>query len=261
MIVTTSYDADEATLHRALWIANALKANFIQRKKHSLKALLAIDREVIVVEKKSAKYFANEQEQPFFFHPSMAVLRINRLQKGDNDILVSLTKLKSGDSFLDCTMGLGSDSIVASYIVGEQGRVLGIESEQVIGTLVKDGLQLGWKEDPKIDRAMKRIEVQLLDHYQYLKLLPDQSFDVVYFDPMFRKGIKKSSSMVPLRKLANPNPLTIETIEQAKRVAKRMVVLKENKNSSEFGRLGFTKIFRSSSTSYGVILIDGEVKR
>ncbi|TCS83039.1 class I SAM-dependent methyltransferase [Tepidibacillus fermentans] len=259
MIVTTAYDPDQSTLSRAFEITALLNATFIKRKKQSLNALFELDQEIIIVEKESAKYYVNEQQQPFFFHPSMAVLRINRLQKGDNDILVSLSQLKSGDTFLDCTMGLGSDSIVASYIVGERGRVVGIESEPVIGILVKDGLQRGWKQDPDIDAAMKQIEIRLSDHLEFLKLLPDQSFDIVYFDPMFRKGVKKSSSIAPLRKLANSNPLTIETIEQAKRVAKRAVVLKENKNSKEFERLGFTKISRSSSTTYGIIKVDREV--
>lgn len=33
-------------------------------------------------------------------------------------------------SFLDCSLGLGSDSIVASFIVGESGSVTGIEARQ-----------------------------------------------------------------------------------------------------------------------------------
>lgn len=35
--------------------------------------------------------------------------------------------LSEGDTFLDCTLGLGSDAIIASMAVGETGSVIGIE--------------------------------------------------------------------------------------------------------------------------------------
>ncbi|WP_339063116.1 class I SAM-dependent methyltransferase [Tepidibacillus marianensis] len=191
--------------------------------------MFELDHELIIVERKHIKYYTAQDQQPFFFHPSMAILRINQLQKGDNDILVSLSKLKPDDSFLDCTLGLGSDSIVASYLVGERGRVVGVESQPVIAVIVEQGLQNGWKENHDIELAMKRIEVVTMNHLDYLYSLPDRSFDVIYFDPMFRQGFSKSSSMIPLRQVANSNSLAVETILQAKRIAKRAIVLKENK--------------------------------
>jgi len=257
MIVTTSYDASSTTINKASKIANTLEGNYIQRMKLSLQDLFKFDHQIIIVEKNKIKYYASEDQQPFFFHPSMAILRINQLQKGDNDILVSLFNLRSGDSFLDCTLGLGSDSIVASYLVGKRGKVVGIESQPIIATLVKNGLQCGWNENSEIDYAMKRIEVVTMNHLEYLQSLPDRSFDVIYFDPMFRHGLSRSSSINPLRQVANTNPLELKTILEAKRVAKRAIILKESKKSEEFERLGFTQIRRSSSITYGVIWVNG----
>ncbi|KXG43476.1 class I SAM-dependent methyltransferase [Tepidibacillus infernus] len=263
MIVTTSYEPDQEMILRAINIARQVGGQFIERGKFSLLELNKSynTRETIVIEKELTKYYSTETENPFFFHPSMATLRINRLKQGDNDIMVDISKLKLGDTFLDCTLGFASDSIVASFVVGSTGKVVGIESQPIISAIVQDGLNQGWPKDKDIDQAMKRIEVLTKHYLPTLKIFPSKSFDVVYFDPMFRQGQRKSSSMNPLRKLANAEPIQVEAIEEAKRVAKRMVILKEHIYSREFERLGFTPIHRSSSITYGIINVNGDEQK
>lgn len=262
MVITTSYKPDEAVKQRAIFIANQLNSEFIERGKLSLEEIMLLlnHDEMIVVEQKQTKYYQKKMTHPFFFHPSLALLRINRLKQGDNDVMIEIAGLKEGDSFLDCTLGLASDSIVASFVVGDAGKVVGLESQKRLAVLVQDGLIRGWDKDFEVHQAMKRIEVQHIDHLEKLRKLPDRSFDIVYFDPMFRSGIKKSSSIQPLRSLANPNEIGLESIKEAARVAKRKVILKENIRSREFERLGFRKIPRNSSITYGIIDINGVEK-
>jgi hypothetical protein len=85
--------------------------------------------------------------------------------------------------------------------------------------------------------------------------LADRSFDIVYFDPMFRAPILKSSNVNPIRTLANMQPLTAEAIQQACRLARKKVVVKDAAGSSEFARLGINTIVggKYSSISYGII--------
>ena len=59
----------------------------------------------------------------FFFHPSMAVLRVQRLKKHESDHFSAALALKPGMRVLDCTMGLASDAVVASFITGRTGTV------------------------------------------------------------------------------------------------------------------------------------------
>ena len=260
MIITTSNKPNPSSMIKANLLANELNGVYVEREKKSLLGLMEEYNvnELIVIEKENVKFFSKTLKKPFYFHPSMAILRINRLKQGDNDLMVQISNLRSGDSFLDCTLGLGSDSIVASYVVGSLGKVLAFESQQIIAKLVRDGLQKGWTKDDDVDQSMKRIKVIAENHFEGLKKLPDKSFDIVYFDPMFRKGIYKSSSINPLRDLANINALTKETIAEAKRVAKRKIILKEDIKSNEFERLGFQVIPRSSPITYGVISIIGD---
>lgn len=191
----------------------------------------------------------------YHFHPGMAALRIKRLVAGETDTMVSAMGLHPGDAVLDCTLGLGGDAIVAGHAVGDAGRVVGLESVLSLAILVKEGLahyHFGYRE---IDEAMRRVTAHHASNHDYLARLPDRSFDVVYFDPMFRVTVNTSQGMLPLRELGNPGRVTKELVAQARRAARRRVVLKERRGSAEFARLGFTNLAggRSSHIAYGYI--------
>ncbi|MCL6609947.1 MAG: class I SAM-dependent methyltransferase [Peptococcaceae bacterium] len=191
----------------------------------------------------------------FFFHPGMAKLRIKEILSGKNDQMIKALDLSPGDSLLDCTLGLGSDAIVASF-VSKSGEITGLESSPVIWLIVREGLSTyGDGTDDDLVRAMRRIRVICADYNQYLKLLPDRSVDVIYFDPMFRVPGKKSCAMEAMRPLADPSPLSPEALGEAIRVARRRVVVKEAKDSREFSRLGIDHISggKYSPVAYGII--------
>jgi hypothetical protein len=191
----------------------------------------------------------------YFFHIGMAKLRIKNLQTGNSDQMINAMRLSPGDVVLDCTLGLGTDAIVASYALGASGRVTGLESSPIVTELVWRGLAAYNPEDPAVASAMRRIEVVCAEHIDYLHRLPDKSVDIVYFDPMFRRPVQESSGIAPLRLLANHTPVTSDAINEAKRVARKRVVLKEAANSREFLRLGFQSFCGGtySSVMFGYI--------
>ena len=71
---------------------------------------------------------------------------------------------------------------------------------------------------------LQRIEIIHAEASAFLKTLPENSFEAVYFDPMFRQPVRKSSEMVPLRPLAFSEPLTLEMVELALHAAPRVVI-------------------------------------
>ena len=105
--------------------------------------------------------------------------------------------------------------------------------------------------------AMRRINVVNEDYLDYLRQQPDNSVDVVYFDPMFRKPLTASSSISPLRGVADHRPLSVEAVTEACRVARLRVVMKEASGSGEFARLGFHRLVggKYSKVHYGVIAV------
>jgi len=94
----------------------------------------------------------------YFFHPSMARTRIHNIRDGRGDPMVSAMALQPGDEVLDCTLGRGSDAIVASWVVGETGHVVGIEVQPLVAELTIHGLKTYEIEGPGIVAAMRWIE-------------------------------------------------------------------------------------------------------
>lgn len=140
---------------------------------------------------------------------------------------------------LDATLGLGADAIVFSHATGVHGKVVGIESERVLAILVEDGLRHWSSDADALVEAMRRIEVRHANHLEELKRLPDRSFDVVYFDPMFEMTVQSSSGIAGVREFANQQSLHEEAVTEALRVARKRVVCKEGKTGRMYERFGF----------------------
>lgn len=198
-------------------------------------------------------------EGELFFHPGMAHLRIKNLLLGHGDHLVRALGLTEGGHVLDCTLGTGADAIVESFAVGESGCVTALESNALIAAVIADGLAHALGDNYEMHAAMRRIQVHHADALAFLRTAAEDSYDVVYFDPMFRRPLHESAGMNALRGLADPRALTEETIAEARRVARCRVVMKERRESAEFARLGFTEITggRYSRIAYGVMELGG----
>ena len=104
---------------------------------------------------------------------------------------------------------------------------------------------------------MRRVEIRQVHHYEALTQMADHSFDVVYFDPMFEESIMESDGIRTLTHFAVARPLTEEIIYEAKRVARKRVVLKDHFRSLRFEQFGFTVLKRKTSKfHYGYIEIE-----
>lgn len=258
-VVTTSIRVAKSLEEESKEIALYLGKPYVKREKQSLNNIqekYGVNA-IMLVRQDRLSLVVNGKE--LFFHPGLAKLRIKEIQAGKTDQMIKAMDLKAGDTVLDCTLGLASDAVVASYVAGDQGKVVGIEESIAVAELVRRGLQSYTGEKSELLNAMRRIEVVQTDHLSYLKELPDNVFDVVYFDPMFRVPREKSSSMAPLRPMANSNPLSREVVEEARRVSKKRVVMKETRYSNEFERLQFQIIQggKYSPLAYGIIVKGG----
>lgn len=257
-IVTTCLRPTDEVVERARAHATSYDAQFIERRKHSIKTLMERHNQgVLTFDKRRVEFTPQGADEPFFFHPSSSVFRVKQLSRGGHDPLTDAAALKDGDSVLDCTLGLGSDSIVMSHVAGPDGRVVGLESQFITAQLVREGLAVWVEKDETVNEAMRRIEVVHSEALDYLRRCEDKAFDVVYFDPMFEKTISESVHLNPLRSLANVSPLTDELMEEAHRVAKKRIVLKAHFESDMFHKFKFTRIQRKTSKfHYGYIDIE-----
>ena len=236
-------------------ISLELGGKFVAREDFSFDKLRTLHgaENILLVKKDSLSVVTGDGE--LFFHPNTAHLRIKNLREGDGDRLIDALKISDGSTVLDCTLGLGSDAIVESFIAGSSGKVVALEVNPLIAEIVRRGLKNFSDDSEHVLTAMRRIEVANVAAENFLPTCADNSFDVVYFDPMFRRPVKKSSGLNAIRPLADGRPLSTEIVREAVRVAKFRVVMKEHRGSDEFARLGFELVDggRYSSVAFGVI--------
>ncbi len=234
LAVTTSDRFDPPLEARARAAAQEMGVPFLRREhKVPLASLVAHAAEALIVFEAKAISLVDEQGT-LRFSPGLAHLRIKQLDAGVmEDMLLRQAQLREGDAVLDCTLGLAADAQVAARQVGPRGKVTALEKSPALYCLVRHGLE----QIPRHPRAC-RIEVKRADAAEYLRALPDASYDVVLFDPMFGRKRKSSAAFETMRRHADHSPLTAEMVEQARRVARRWLVVKGARYSTDLKKLG-----------------------
>jgi hypothetical protein len=192
--------------------------------------------------------------QSFRFHPNMAKPRLLALRQQNKDALVDALQLAPGASVLDCTCGLGADAIVSAHTVGPTGRVCALEASAILALLVKRGMAAYALDDPpELVPAMRRVEVRHADFAKTLRREADGAWDIVYFDPMFAETIDQATGLDLVRRLARPGSPTPDDLQEARRVARRRVVMKDRQPGGDLTRLGFAIVKESKRVCYGVL--------
>lgn len=232
LAVTTSGKLDDRVIALARGSAQACGLTFVERRRKApLRPMLDRVDALLVFERKAVVLC--DREGSLRFSPGMARLRIKRLQaQVREDRLLDLAAFQPGDSVLDCTLGLAGDALVAAYAVGPTGSVVGLEKSLAIYALVSSGLPAF--EAPEACR----IDVRHADAAEFLARQPDRSFDAILFDPMFDRPRRCSPAFEILRRHAEHAPLTSAALEDARRVARRIVLVKGPRYSTAWKRLG-----------------------
>jgi hypothetical protein len=257
-VVTTSRKADPASLEEAAKWAARLGTRVLPRHGRSVPRLCreeAVEAALVLSPGRPPTLKPADGGVGYYYHPGMALTRIRNLQNGLGDPMITAMALQEGDSVLDCTLGRASDALVASFVVGAGGRVVGIESSPILAELTIHGLQTYDPAREWLTPVFRRIEAHRADHREYLAGTPTNEFDVVCFDPLFEEPVEASSAMEPFRPLADPQPLSLEAVAEARRVARRCVVIKERPEAALWQRVHVDRLVagRSSSVAYGVI--------
>jgi 16S rRNA (guanine1516-N2)-methyltransferase len=256
LVVTTSQSAGPDLCDKARAWAQRMNGRYVPREGRGLAKLCAAEgvTGVLVAGGERLEYVIPDEDIRYFHHLGLSRLRLHNLDSGRGDPMLTAMALEPGCSVLDCTLGRGADAVIAATAVGAHGRVLGIEVVPVIAALTADGLSQV-DEPGRIAQAARRIEVRCADYERLLPRAESKSFDVVYFDPVFEQPVAESVPMIPLRRLADKRRLTPEALAEARRVARRRVVVKHNRDASLWAELGITELVAGghSRVAYGVV--------
>lgn len=184
------------------------------------------------------------------------MFRYKRWKLGEREPFIEAVDLKRGDSFLDCTFGFGSDCLMASLAVGKEGQVFAVEKSAILAFLFERSQFTTDLRFAELNEALKRIIFSQGDAVDFLKNQADNSYDVVYIDPMFEQEIEESTNFQTHKKFAATDQLTQEWVKEAVRVARRRVVLKAHFTSELFNQYGFEQLHRKSSKfHFGVLTL------
>jgi hypothetical protein len=257
IIITTARADHPGLASRAACWAQWLGAPVVLRNDRNVERLCQDHqaRGVVVVTAGRTTYYEPASGLEYFFHPNLASVRIHNLRVGLRDQMVQAMELQPGDEVLDCTMGRASDCILCASVVGETGRVVGVEKVPVVAYLTVEGLQVSEFVSPRFTALMRRVDARCADYNDFLPTCADRSFDVVYFDPPFDRPITESLSMADLRALAHKETIRAEAVYEALRVARRSVVIKQRRGTALWRALGVEDIRggRSARVEYGVL--------
>ena len=242
MIVTTAFDETAELVQRAKRLADDLSIPFVPRRKKTVKSLLdSLDSQLFVVNNQRGLSYYEKGQEEVFFHPNMAMHRIKQLERGQTDSLVTACGLKEGMSFLDCTLGLASDTLVANYQVGPQGKVVSLEKSFPLFVLVREGLTyFAAYEKPEWKALIDRVSLVRADNLDYLRTCENDAFDVVYFDFMFHHSVESSQGIKVIKPVVAYDVMTEDHVKEAIRVAKKRVVVKSGYKNPIIEKLGFT---------------------
>jgi len=253
VVVTTTDGPSPALETRARALAARLGHAYVPRGRLTLRVLLdrAQATAALILGDDALRY--GIPGQAYGFHPNMARQRVATLVAARGDRLSEVAALRPGDRFLDCTCGLGADAIVAAHVVGPPGSVAALEASPILATLVDHGLRHYRHRDPALVAAMRRVRVQRASYRELLPTLEDDSWDVVYLDPMFETPVAATRSLDLVRRLAVRDRPTSADIDHAARVARRAVIIKDRAPGALLDALGVPVASRSHRIWFGAL--------
>jgi 16S rRNA (guanine1516-N2)-methyltransferase len=243
VIVTTAPSGDPA---EAEDLARRFDLQCEPRRGRPLHEIVALGRPVLVLAERRADLY--DGGRSFRATAGLAYLRLLRTRKGEVDPLVAAADLRAGEKVLDATLGLAGDALVAAQAT--QNAVVGLEANALLAAVTAAALT----RVPAHGRGPGRlVEVVRVDHREFLAQQRDQAFDVVLLDPMFRIAGDAGPSFDLLRVHADHAPLEAGTLREARRVARRGVLVKDHARGEELQRLGLVPRLsrRSANISFG----------
>lgn len=224
LVVTTGKRPTEPLVARARAVAAACGLTYVPRD-DSLSRLLrrhGADGAYVVT---AAAAEVRARGARLAVHPSTARLNVARGRTHPLLRAVAPEAEPPPERVVDATLGQAKDALHLAAVLGCE--VVGLERTPLLACLAEDGLaRLIAAGEPPWAEAAARIEVINADAHTWLSAQPEASADVVYLDPMFRAPRPAAAGFDLLRALAWPAPLAPALLTQARRVARRRVVLK-----------------------------------
>lgn len=237
VVVTTSKSPSDAVCAEARALADRWGLRLVDRQRGSVAGARGDARTALVCTAEGL--VAESGTGRLTFHHGTAAKRLRALRHGQTDPLVRAAELCPGDTVLDATLGLGRDALVAAWVLGTEGLVLGVEADLVLAILAAEGFA---GDVPRRGSAPVRVH-----HGDSRQVLADmaaagRTVDVVLLDPMFADPRASDHGFALARDHTVPTPLTPQWVALARQVATRWVVVTAERARPWFPEAGLVRL-------------------
>lgn len=233
--ITTGYKPTNEQRLQAQKLASEWQLPYVERGHASLRRLAERTRIFHWLVQLQRGLVATDGKTRLEFHLQMAKLRALNWERKRQDHFADLLHEVSPERFLDATFGRGSDAIMAAYTLPENVEIIALEKSFPVYAVGRDGLRsMQVPEAAALTAALRRIHLLHADVSDYLKKQPDNRFDVIYFDFMFHHTVSQTNNLADLRIFAAQSGLDEILWEDAKRVAKKRIIVKNRPFASWF---------------------------
>lgn len=243
LVVTTSRKARGPVVAVAESSAHEWGLDFIERGERPISDI--VGPSVVAFIFSNADMHIATMDGPLRFHLGTAHIRMQSLSRGEADPMIRAGEIGLGDQILDTTFGLGRDARVAAMAVGSAGTVDAMESGHALFRLAQIGL-----DAEVLDDAHATISLRHGNSIDFLGSCDDGAYDVVLIDPMFETPKASDSGFARLRHVADHHPLSRAWVREARRVARRWVVLKAGRSEDWFADEGLAWVQSNSNASW-----------
>ena len=115
-----------------------------------------------------------------------------------------------------------------------QAQITGLEGSLPIWLTTSHGLAHYIHSEDSVTNALRRIKVNHDTFEHYLPNLPDNSIDIIYFDPMFEVPVEESPQFKPLRGHTVESHIDDKIMEELCVLPRMVLLLKNDPFSSVF---------------------------
>lgn len=240
MAVTTGRDVDPRHLQRAALLAARFSCPLLPRGNLEKMAAGAIDDDdddggfdCFYVVRRACEELRHEDGRSAHVQPGMMP---TKLQQGRTHPFLRAV-LGSPDeqaadpvtTIFDGTLGLANDAVHLAAVSG--AAVTGVEASPWLYALLEEGLPRIAASSARWASAAGRVRAIHGDSADVLAGMPNDSVDVVVLDPMMSRVRKSAPAFDLLREFAKMDRASPRLLREARRVARRRVVLKLGKGA------------------------------
>lgn len=252
LVVTTSHKARTEAISRAKAFAGQWGYEYRERGDQPFDAMIGPGDAALVFTNSELRLASLAGS--LTSHLGTAFIRLKSFSRNEGDPLIRAGELQPGDRVIDTTFGLGRDAVVAASAVGLTGAVTALESSPGLFHLGHFGLTDGALATNQValiaGAAPAPTELVFADAREWLSTAPSDSADVVLVDPMFDEPKTSDTGFSLLRSVADDAPIDETWVANARRVARRWVVVKAGPSAPWFADAGLEPVQSHSNANW-----------